>query len=330
MQPKQTFEELKQEISAQHAKLSRRLRQIAEYAIAEPDHTALETVASIAAKANVPPSSLIRFAKHFGYDGFTDMQRIFRSRLIDRASNYNQRIRNSGPVRAADIGSPSGVLRQFVEADVAALQRLGQEARPQDLARAIELLASARLIGLVAQRRSFPIAAYLFYALSHLGRQAVLIDGLGAMHGEQLQLLGEQDAIIAASFPPYARGDAVHRECGAGARGEDHRHHRPGPQPFGAPGRRLLRDRGWPDPGHPLPGRPALPRRLPGRRARPASGSQGQAPPEPRYPGLRPSAPRNGVRALSVRNEYSILSASWNAGAERREAIAAASQEDMT
>jgi DNA-binding MurR/RpiR family transcriptional regulator len=24
------------------------------------------------------------------------------------------------------------------------------------------------------------------------------------MHGEQLQLLGEQDAIIAASFPPYA------------------------------------------------------------------------------------------------------------------------------
>jgi DNA-binding MurR/RpiR family transcriptional regulator len=204
MQPKQTFEELKQEISAQHAKLSRRLRQIAEYAIAEPDHTALETVASIAAKANVPPSSLIRFAKHFGYDGFTDMQRIFRSRLIDRASNYNQRIRDSGPVRAADIGSPSGVLRQFVEADVAALQRLGQEARPQDLARAIELLASSRLIGLVAQRRSFPIAAYLFYALSHLGRQAVLIDGLGAMHGEQLQLLGEQDAVIAASFPPYA------------------------------------------------------------------------------------------------------------------------------
>ena len=105
MQPKQTFEELKQEISAQHAKLSRRLRQIAEYAIAEPDHTALETVASIAAKANVPPSSLIRFAKHFGYDGFTDMQRIFRSRLIDRASNYNQR------PRPAEVLIEDGVAR---------------------------------------------------------------------------------------------------------------------------------------------------------------------------------------------------------------------------
>jgi DNA-binding MurR/RpiR family transcriptional regulator len=204
MQPKQTFEELKQEISAQHARLSRRLRQIAEFAIAEPDHTALETVASIAASAKVPPSSLIRFAKHFGYDGFTDMQRVFRSRLIDRASTYKQRIRESGGSRPADLNSPGGVLRQFVEADVAALQRLGEDAREQDLQRAIALLADARLIGLVAQRRSFPIAAYLFYALSHLGRQSLLIDGIGGLQAEQLQLLGKHDAIIAASFPPYA------------------------------------------------------------------------------------------------------------------------------
>src|SRR5215472_11361368 len=136
MQPKQTFEELKQEISAQHARLSRRLRQIAEFAIAEPDDTALETVASIAAKAKVPPSSLIRFAKHFGYDGFTDMQRVFRSRLIDRASTYKQRIRDSGGLHPSDLDSPGGVLRLFVEADVAALQRLGAEIREQDLERA--------------------------------------------------------------------------------------------------------------------------------------------------------------------------------------------------
>jgi DNA-binding MurR/RpiR family transcriptional regulator len=204
MQPKQSFEELKQEISAQHAKLSRRLRQIAEFAIAEPDHTALETVASIAAKAHVPPSSLIRFAKHFGYDGFTDMQRVFRSRLIDRASSYNQRIREFRSGQPANMGSPLGVLRHFVEADVAALQRLGHETRPQDLDRAMDLLAGAEVVGIVAQRRSFPVAAYLAYALSHLGRRAILIDGVGGMAGEQLHLLSAGDTVIAISFPPYA------------------------------------------------------------------------------------------------------------------------------
>jgi DNA-binding MurR/RpiR family transcriptional regulator len=204
MQPKQTFEELKQEISAQHTKLSRRLRQIAEFAIAQPDHTALETVASIAAKADVPPSSLIRFAKHFGYDGFTDMQRVFRSRLIDRASSYNQRIREFRSGQPADMRSALGVLRHFVEADVAALQRLGHETRPQDLDRAMDLLAGAAVVGIVAQRRSFPVAAYLAYALSHLGRRALLIDGVGGMAGEQLRLLSRGDVVIAVSFPPYA------------------------------------------------------------------------------------------------------------------------------
>ncbi|MEA2782606.1 MAG: hypothetical protein QOK29_4150 [Rhodospirillaceae bacterium] len=204
MQPKQTFEELKQEISAQHAKLSKRLRQIAEFAVAEPDQTALETVASIAAKANVPPSSLIRFAKHFGYDGFTDMQRIFRSRLIDRASSYNQRIHDYRSGQPSDLGSPIGVLQHFVEADVAALQRLGHETRPHDLARAIGLLAAADVVGVVAQRRSFPVAAYLSYALSHLGRRALLIDGIGGMQGEQLRLLTSRDTVMAVSFKPYA------------------------------------------------------------------------------------------------------------------------------
>jgi DNA-binding MurR/RpiR family transcriptional regulator len=204
MKPKQTFEELKQEISAQHGKLSRRLRQIAEFAIAEPDHTALETVASIAARAKVPPSSLIRFAKHFGYDGFTDMQRVFRLRLIDRASSYNQRIRDWRPARPSDLASPAGVLQHFVEADVAALQRLRAETGPQYLARAIDILIAADLVGVAAQRRSFPVAAYLAYGLSHLGRRALLIDGIGGMQGEQLRLLTRRDAVIAVSFAPYA------------------------------------------------------------------------------------------------------------------------------
>jgi DNA-binding MurR/RpiR family transcriptional regulator len=204
MQPKQTFEELKQEISAQHAKLSKRLRQIAEFAVAEPDQTALETVASIAAKAKVPPSSLIRFAKHFGYDGFTDMQRVFRSRLIDRASSYNQRIRDYRSGQPSDLGSPFGVLQHFIEADISALQRLGHEIRPLDLARAIRLLAAADVVGVVAQRRSFPVAAYLSYALSHLGRRALLIDGIGGMQGEQLRILTARDTVIAVSFKPYA------------------------------------------------------------------------------------------------------------------------------
>ena len=200
---KETFEELKLQISSEHGKLSKRLRQIAEFAVAEPDQMALETVATIARHAKVQPSSLIRFAKHFGYDGFSDMQQVFRSRLIDRAVTYNQRIRQAQaqdpmPTTTADL------LAHFVEADHAALQHLRSETRAADLDRAVDLLAAADIVGLVAQRRSFPIAAYLAYGLSHLGRRALLIDGIGSMGGEQARLLGSGDALIAVSFKPYA------------------------------------------------------------------------------------------------------------------------------
>jgi DNA-binding MurR/RpiR family transcriptional regulator len=203
MERKQTFDELKVQISSEHGKLSKRLRQIAEFAVAEPDQMALETVATIARHAKVQPSSLIRFAKHFGFDGFSDMQRVFRSRLIDRALTYGQRIRQA---RAGDFDPSTAldVLKHFAEADHAALRHLQAETSPADLDDAIGLLADAEIVGLVAQRRSFPIAAYLAYGLSHLGRRALLIDGVGGMGVEQARLLRSRDALIAISFKPYA------------------------------------------------------------------------------------------------------------------------------
>ena len=219
MQPKQTFDELKLEISAQHNKLSKRLRQIAEFAIAEPDQMALETVAAIAARADVQPSSLIRFAKQFGYEGFSDMQRVFRSRLIDRASSYSQRIRESnsptqGPTQgspqgstrglARPLGTPMNALQSFISADIEALEHLKREVRQGDLERAVDLLAECDIVGITAHRRSFPIAAYLAYGLSHLGRRTLLVDAIGGLAGEQTRLLTPKDALIAISFKPYA------------------------------------------------------------------------------------------------------------------------------
>ena len=203
MERRETFDELKLQISSEHDKLSKRLRQIAEFAIAEPDQMALETVATIGKRAKVQPSTLIRFARHFGYDGFSDMQRVFRSRLIDRALTYSQRIREA----QADGVTPTlagEVLAHFVEADHAALQHLRAETPPAALDVAVELMAQAEIVGVVAQRRSFPIAAYLAYGLTHLGRRAHLIDGIGGMGAEQARLLGPRDLLIAISYKPYA------------------------------------------------------------------------------------------------------------------------------
>ena len=43
-----------------------------------------DTVAVIAEKADVPPSTLIRFASEFGFSGFNEMKQIFRENLMEK------------------------------------------------------------------------------------------------------------------------------------------------------------------------------------------------------------------------------------------------------
>lgn len=197
-----SYKSLKQEIAERHDQLPKRLLQIAQFTMEQPDFVALETVANIADKAKVQPSSLIRFAKLFGFDGFSDMQQVFRSRLIDRVVSYGERIRAAESDEA--VPASDSVLEQLIAADATSLERLRRDVPAADLERVAELLADARIIGVTAQRRSFPVAAYLSYALSHLGQRAVLLDSIGGMSGEQARLLSGDDALIAVSFTPYA------------------------------------------------------------------------------------------------------------------------------
>jgi DNA-binding MurR/RpiR family transcriptional regulator len=211
-----SFDELRAAIAARYPELSPRLRQIAEFALAQPDDLALETVAVVAERAGVQPSALIRFAQALGYDGFSDMQRVFRARLLARSPSYADRLRE----QASGLGdTPHEVLSHFIAAGHEALDQLHASIDPGALARAITLLAGAEVVHLVAQRRSFPIVTYMAYGLSHLGRRMQLLDGLGGMLAQQARSITARDALVAVSFNPYAEETlTVARQAqGAGA-----------------------------------------------------------------------------------------------------------------
>ncbi len=199
-----SFDALQSAIARHYDGLSKRLQQVAEYALAHPDHVALETIAVIAGRARVPPSSLIRFAKALGFEGFTEMQRLFRARLIERAPDYGERIRSMRHRHAQDgTATPALVLDEFATACVEALERLRQEVPNEKMAQAVELLAAADGIYIAAQRRAFPVAAYLGYLLGQLERRAHLLDDIGGMFELQARGIRTGDVLLAVSFRPY-------------------------------------------------------------------------------------------------------------------------------
>ena len=88
-------EELRAEIVSRCETLSKRLKQIARYILDEPNDIALETLAVIADRCGVQPSAIVRFAKGFGFEGASQMQRLFRDGLLARGAtlDYAERVR---------------------------------------------------------------------------------------------------------------------------------------------------------------------------------------------------------------------------------------------
>ena len=78
------YEQLKGELSRLYPGMSPQLQRIATFALEHPQDMALDTVATLARGVGVQPSAMVRFAQALGYDGFSELQRVFRGRLLER------------------------------------------------------------------------------------------------------------------------------------------------------------------------------------------------------------------------------------------------------
>ena len=209
---------LQDEIRRRYDTLSKRLKQVARYILDNSNSVAFDTVASIAQQADVPPSTLIRFANAFGFSGFNEMKQMFKQHLMEETANYTERARLFRQTTTDDATppeTPTEILNMFTMVNTQALQQLAMQTSGDDLQRAVALLAEAENIYVLGLRRSFSVASSLPYALRHLDRKAFLIDGLGGMFTEQLSLVGPKDVVVAVSFSPYAREVVELVELGA-------------------------------------------------------------------------------------------------------------------
>lgn len=215
LSPPRDFAALKALIAQRANTLPKRLVQIASFALEYPDEIAFGTVSSIAAQADVQPSALVRFSQAMGYQGFSEMQEIFRSRLRDRILNYGERLQQLRE-HAEGASKASVILQGFCDASAKSITGLREKLAGGDLDRAVDQLAAAQTIYLIGLRRSFPIASYMAYAFGKLGIRTILVDAVGGLAAEQLGFATPQDIVLAISFAPYASETVSLAQAAAG------------------------------------------------------------------------------------------------------------------
>ena len=212
-----TFQEFADAVSEAAPKLSPQQRLIAQHVLEHPDDFALGTAATVAEAAGVQPSALVRFANAMSFSGFSDLQQLFRHRLLQQAGTYRERISAMKPARAVPQGDAT-LLQTSVEQGVSDLHQLERSVGGATLQQAARLLSTARRVHVLAQRRAFPVAAYLAYALGQLELRVQLHDGVGGMLGDSVRQIDRGEVLLVISFKNYSP-EVIEAATAAKARG---------------------------------------------------------------------------------------------------------------
>ncbi|SEG53444.1 MurR/RpiR family transcriptional regulator [Bosea lathyri] len=197
------FDGLRALILSRRDTLPKRIAQVAAYALDNPDEIAFGTAASIAVSSGVQPSTLIRFSQHLGFDGFTSLQGVFRERLRERNSSYEERL---STLRAEIQNGADNhrILEGFLTASSKSLDAMARTLDQATLDRAIETLAEAETIYILARRRSYPVASYVAYALGKLKVRNQLVESAAGLSPEIVSFATPRDVVLTISFSPYA------------------------------------------------------------------------------------------------------------------------------
>jgi DNA-binding MurR/RpiR family transcriptional regulator len=207
MEPIGDAEQFRKAILSRYDTLSPRLQQIGRLVLDEPHSVAVETLAVLSGRLGVPPSAIVRFAKTFGFDGASGMQRLLKDRLLESKpeSAYYERARRiansstaEAPFRTFDL------LTAFSTASALSAEHVLQTIEERQIDQAVVLISSSDAVFIAGFRRSFAIASYLAYSLQQSSKRSILVDGVGGLAAKQVEMLRPTDLLIAVSFAPYA------------------------------------------------------------------------------------------------------------------------------
>jgi DNA-binding MurR/RpiR family transcriptional regulator len=194
-----------EELRRSYDQLTQSQKRIAQFIVEYPQAVAFATVDQMAAQLEVNPSTIVRFTYRLGLNGFPDLQERMREVLrgqLSRAGNPGNESRAGAHLAGTTFGTS-------LSHDWQNLHRTIENANPEAFARAVNLLARARRVYVVAGFSTFPIAHYFALILDRLRSDVTLLASNDAFATFRLAEVNADDCVVAFTFPRYA--SATHR-----------------------------------------------------------------------------------------------------------------------
>ncbi|KGT92859.1 RpiR family transcriptional regulator [Erwinia typographi] len=195
---------LNQLIKTRYDSLPKREQQAAAFVLEHPHEVAVMSMRELASMAELPASTMTRFAKSLGLTGFDQLRSVYISEIRGQGHAYESRM--AGLVAMKQQVGDNSLALDLADTTVAHIQSLCTPQQIESIVRAGKILSAARRIYCLALRSSYPIAHHFAHVTSYFHRDVRLVDGSGESGiMTLLHDLSNKDVLFVTSISPYAR-----------------------------------------------------------------------------------------------------------------------------
>lgn len=177
--------------------MTRSERQVASHYLAYPNDFAFCTLEGVAAKVDTSTTSVLRFCRRIGFQGFKDLQHAARTQ-ISCQPQLPDKFRRS-------VGEGDDLLLRTVGRDIRCIQDTFQSLGEQQIAAAVGLLSCARRVYTFGMRESFGLAHYAYTRLLSVRPDVDVMQAGSNGQVEAMLNVGEQDVCLVFLFHRYTQ-----------------------------------------------------------------------------------------------------------------------------
>lgn len=162
-------------LQSEYARMSPKLRVLADYVLADPASVQLQSITDLAVKSSTSEATIFRFCQLLGFSGYAQFKMALAIELSQPKVVTKSRSNSANTVLTADE-SESNITESCAEAAIRALEETARLLDQASLNIAVEALHTARIIYVVGVAASSVVGHYLSYRLLRLGKSVIMYE----------------------------------------------------------------------------------------------------------------------------------------------------------
>lgn len=190
-----------QQLSGKYALLSAKLKEAADFVVANPVDVATRSLRTVSKDANLSPATFSRMSTALGYASYEGLRDVLRLAIEHRGNTFSHRIE---ALQQRHSEGDHDFLTQHILDSSVNLQNLGSTVDTALMETCVERLHQARRVLVTGALGSTGIAEYLTYMASFIADNWAMASRMGASLASGLVGMSDKDVLVVITKPPFA------------------------------------------------------------------------------------------------------------------------------